>query len=531
MKSKKSIIKKEPKAFPFKIGADPEFNIVIQNQMVSANKLINLLYDKKQPKESNGMGYQIGTHGNIGWDGASATGEIRPSPENLPSKIVENIKKILESFVEKSGLFELSTKCDKSPVGGHIHIELNPEQINKHINRDNDILKNVHKKLSAFYIPIMLGEDAVNLRIRLKHNYGKLTDYRTQEISTNQETGIPTDMTYEFRVPSAEWLTTPRIAEGTLAYIATVYNEIINHPKSVDSCKNILFQNQKQGLVLQELALTRYIPIIKLLVQKVKQNLRSFEYYPYYKDQIDFILSPEKVLEEKKRVGFDMIRGWNLMIKSMPSKKELLTEKLVRSAALKTNMDSMINLVRLPYNNDMNCSDFSRAIQTRVVALNWRLNNNYYLYGMVPNIDNYVAWNTNGEIVCGKEQIKTVSDLASLNGTYCKMMDKFGIRTTEDKEENRKNIIIGIPYKTRINLDIKSLVKLIYEMEKNKFNPVMINQSSLINDTGKPSEERGKIWKAYNVPNESERIINMITPTDTFTSEAVRQEMRDSESY
>ena len=65
------------KKFPFNMGADPEFNIVMQDKRIDANGLFKSIMskDKKTFKETE-MGYKIKDFGSLGWDGNAATAEI-----------------------------------------------------------------------------------------------------------------------------------------------------------------------------------------------------------------------------------------------------------------------------------------------------------------------------------------------------------------------------------------------------------------------------------------------------------------------
>ena len=87
------------KEFPFKLGADPEFSIMLKDNRIPADRILNILF---KDLESTGSGFKIKKAGEIGWDGHSLTGEIRPAPANTPRQLVENIRQLFTAMNEKS---------------------------------------------------------------------------------------------------------------------------------------------------------------------------------------------------------------------------------------------------------------------------------------------------------------------------------------------------------------------------------------------------------------------------------------------
>ncbi len=300
------------------IGADPEFNILIKDRRVNASKLMPSLFSKDFKEEKNEhsgnsvMGYLVEKAGAIGWDGCSSTGEIRPTPSKSPEVLVNNIGKLFQAFSDKAKMFTLLTSSNSAPVGGHIHFQVDESLADKNDSGIIRKLENIHKKLISFYLPVLLGEDLMDFRTRMAmgknngSNYGQIDDFRV-EFRDNQKKIA----TYEFRVPSAEWLTTPEIAKATLAYLATVWNEIQNNPKNLAKSKEILFQSHKQSIAFQELALTRFLPLVQMLLVKIRRHIKTFEYYAHYQKEIDFILSPQRVLIAKRKAQFDILLTFN----------------------------------------------------------------------------------------------------------------------------------------------------------------------------------------------------------------------------
>lgn len=498
------------KKLPFKLGADPEFCIVLQEKLVPANQLLTTLFG---PEHDDRMGFNVGTHGILGWDGASATGEIRPSPSNDPSKLTENIRKLFEHLTKKTELFSLSTLSDKAPIGGHIHFELPPDK------QGQVTVSNIHKKMMSFYIPVMLGENNMNLRMRNRQNYGKITDHRSE-----QHDGA---VTYEFRVPSAEWITTPKVAEATLAYLACVYNEILHHPKNFLKNRNLITKNEAQAKALQELTLANFEALTSVICGKIKKALKTFEYYEHYKEQIDFILNPKRVLKEKERVDYNIVQGWELGQAGNPTKRQLLSEKQLRERASKVDLDSLSCLISIQYNQDEYVDLFVRAIKHRIIAMNWKLQNNYFLFGLKRGVKAPIVRNKMGEYLTGHEQIKTKLDWQVIDETFNRMDSRF--RTTDlrqAEDHNKRQIIIGLPYDLRIAQDTKTIIELVHSIEKGRYKPAKMTGRNLINDEGKAADETGKIFQVYN--RQAAERIEAQDVDDTLAREIADEARRDA---
>ena len=61
------------KKFNFKIGADPEFVLTMQNRKVDAKQTMELMLNKKEGFKLTPDGFDVDPFGNIGWDGAAST--------------------------------------------------------------------------------------------------------------------------------------------------------------------------------------------------------------------------------------------------------------------------------------------------------------------------------------------------------------------------------------------------------------------------------------------------------------------------
>jgi len=95
------------KIFTITIGADPEFEVVRQDEVVRASDVIS-----------------GGIHDRVGVDGAGDQVELRPEPAETVQEAVKNFRKLLMEFAKRYTQMGISLTCqgDRYPLGGHIHI-------------------------------------------------------------------------------------------------------------------------------------------------------------------------------------------------------------------------------------------------------------------------------------------------------------------------------------------------------------------------------------------------------------------------
>lgn len=466
-------------AFPFKLGADPEFNFVVQNRhsgRLRADSLMKDFFSDKRP--ANG-GFNI-SGGNAGWDGNSATGEIRPKPENAPAELTANIGKLYAEICKRSPrAVKISVRSDTAPVGGHIHFEL--DDVTREMSDSK--ARVVQKRMSTFYVPIALGEDPSNQALRLQTSYGKFSDWR-------RENG----KTYEYRTPSAEWQLTPKIAEATLAYLGTVWFEATHKPESFRKFE-ALYPNDRAGNAIQQLIVSRYGLLGKAITNEIKKVIKNFEYYPMFSEQIDYILQPEKVLKDKQKALFCINLGWGFQESKQPTKKLINNETQIRKRLNNIDIDRWLELFKIPYNPDTNVKDFVDALKKRILAYDWNLINEYYMFGMRKGIQLPIVMNGNFQFVIGADRIKTIRDREAIVDTFKRMKQRMQRSFRVDPD---KSMIIGLPYDMRMKKDIKPIIEMIYDVEKTaELQTMMPKDSELINDVDKPQEEWGDIAKAY----------------------------------
>lgn len=499
------------KPFRFKIGADPEFNINYNNQIIQANTLIQTLLNEKEKKSKSEQGYKIKKAGEIGWDGCCATAELRPSPTTTPIELTQNIKQLFESITQKTNLFTFSTSSDTFPVGGHIHF-----QIDNKLVQHPELLKTLHQRLVSFYLPIQLGEEIYNIKTRKYNNYGNFNDFKVECRNPNEKDNKKHIYTFEFRTPSAEWLTTPAITNATIAYLAVVWNEIIHQPKSFKKSEELLLNNSYQNNAIQSLAISQYGVITEIILDKIRKHIKHFEMYEDYKTEINFILNPQKILKEKEKNNFEITKGWKLIQPSqITTSNQLKDTKRIKEKTKNINIETFFHLIEIHSNNDYNINTIVQEIKTRIISCNFPLKNQYIFYGLKKGIPDYIIavekeTTRKPSFIKGKEIIKTINDLQTIEKTITYIFDKH----KEKKNKKRNFIAIGIPYDIRIepSKTINSIIDILFDIEKTKNTGTTIKTSSLIDDHNDNTTPKGQIFKIYqNQNNEIERI----TSTDT----------------
>lgn len=304
---------KTKKSFDFTLGADPEFTPVVleSNKQIHMDRLLSKLCDTIQKAQiSSKMGYKT-EGGYLGHDGCSSTAEIRPNPADNPADLVENIRLILKEYAKLTeGKINALTCSVFAPVGGHIHLAQTDEVKKMDEKSKNRMLRQVLSMLVPLLISNSKSTDNRRNPYKLDSGYGKLTDYRVHEPGQ----GV---LTFEIRAPSAEWLTTPKIAEATLAYLAICYHEAIHNPKSFNRYMRGLIAPNMDNLNHVMLLRKNQPTLFKKYCGQVTRAIKHFERYPDYAELIDYVLDTKQVLADKEAIKYDILAGWGLQPESV----------------------------------------------------------------------------------------------------------------------------------------------------------------------------------------------------------------------
>ncbi len=162
------------------LGADPEFELVKDGRVVDASRVF---------KGGARMPWGI-----IGYDGAGAPLELRPNPSTSPSKLVENVGRLLLSVPKVVGGFP-STMGEMYAIGGHVHIGIRGMGVPY-----ERVVKTIDDAVGDILYQM-------NTRVRLNSPYGKRCDWRSQAWGV------------EYRTPPATMWAHP---EAALAFLRAI---------------------------------------------------------------------------------------------------------------------------------------------------------------------------------------------------------------------------------------------------------------------------------------------------------------------
>ncbi len=159
----------------------------------------------------------------IGCDGCSEVGELRPHYADTPQGHHDNIAKLIEQ-IDISEKYELraGTYVDGFPLGGHIHLGI---PLNRRNTKDR-IVDRIPAQDAAAYLskyagmPLRRIEHEKDLSVRGFDGYGKF--------------GSVTDRSYglEWRMP-ASWLISSEITMSALCLAHVVAHEYVIEPKKI----------------------------------------------------------------------------------------------------------------------------------------------------------------------------------------------------------------------------------------------------------------------------------------------------------
>ena len=465
------------KKLPFKVGADPEFLIFHGVRALDAQNMMSAFFARKSGMRQAQMGYKIDKVGEIGWDGAASTGELRPEPSDSPAEVVNKIGTLIGTMHKHLPFLDYTTLSIGSPIGGHVHLDAPAELVQlgrggASSTEQQKEMNRVQKLLASFLMPIVASEHRVSSNSRLAMDYGRVDDMRWDQRGSQG--------TIEVRGMSAEWITSPKIAMATLAYMGVVWHELLKHNKELIKEKSIL---KTKGHIdaIQRMMLSDYKPIEDAIIRSMQKIVRGFELYPQFKEEIELILHPREAMAIKDKAGWNLTDGWKITsdkVRSQPTKKTLLSDKKVADRLKSADHTAIEQGFHVPYNDDYNMQLFAKAITDRIAGLNWKLSHEYFLFGLKKGIEGYAAMRTDNKkfyaIPLNQDKDKTQVSCEKMAGRF-EQEQRNSVRIDPKTGKTRRNgsnqIVIGIPYSVRAENNTKSLVDLVWSIEHGKISP------------------------------------------------------------
>lgn len=296
----------------FTLGADPECSVVCNNFQINACELANA-FSEFGKYISRSMGVKV-PGGEFGFDGCDSTAELRPSPGFTPKALTENIGEILSTVgKETNGFVKLITQSVTECNGGHVHISMPSHYIkhNRYGAQPSKRARNVIRWTLFLSLPLTRLTSSVTRKNRAVDGYGNLSDVRYGK----RGNGI---YTAELRFLSAEWLTTPKLTEAVLSYIACVHYEA-RHNRNLSK----MFSAFTKDTDLDSL---EYYPFLSHFCEDIENRIKSFALYNQYKSAIKYVLNYEKVRQDLEAVGYDALSGWKIKSKTPTLRKFLSTK-------------------------------------------------------------------------------------------------------------------------------------------------------------------------------------------------------------
>ena len=297
------------------IGSDPEFGLIEPNTG-SFIYAMNYYGDKKED--------------NIGTDGPCM--ELRPKQESSVEKHVENIAGLLkkaysDNLLKPKVWFSGATykgpgNARRYTIGGHIHVGT-PKEISQHdkIVEYPEILENAYRRIirvldEVVGLPMTKidGPDAGFRRTNRSHGgpYGHFGDFRAQPGR------------FEWRTPSAIWITHPNFAISILGTVKAVSEECYHRMLDRRFVKDWVYGGveRKKPSFLQDIGCapddkvkeilhaSTYNSLSKENLEQLHCKLRELGTYRKYEKYLeDFIRITSASEQEAKTIRFDEFRN------------------------------------------------------------------------------------------------------------------------------------------------------------------------------------------------------------------------------
>lgn len=433
------------KGLGFYLGADPEFNVEFFGKEQHAKAVLD---------DFNGRDI-VNDGGNLGWDGHASTGEVRPKAATSPEGVVANLKLLFSEYTKKVPLADLTTLSKREPIGGHIHLDLWDDY-------DNEA--NVGPFLDTFHAPVLFGENSEAVGRRWNGGYGRFSDIRFDEKSHHT--------TCEYRVPTAEWITSEKLALSVLAYFAVVWHEYRktygqesktgNGPLYDKLTKKHLLCTASSGrMSLMKDLVRSNLPVKKEeFLKPLKELVEEFELYPQYKEQVDYVFNFEQVLKDKEAIGYSVTKGWGLeRAAGEAMKKDILKVSRSNEICANEDMEKSMKYIHVSVGSEFGLASMADVLKKTIAANKWKTPSAVHLYGIRKGIDEYIVSMrrpSDGKLVYSfvrfdDQDPKVNPDLKSLAERM--------VRSTDGE------LSIGVPYGDRMKDRVKRLIEVVYEAE------------------------------------------------------------------
>ena len=351
---------KHLKSFPLTVGADPEFAVYhpTTHQFISAN---NILMDEDYREE-------------IGLDGNSDTGELRPKPQSNPLALAKEIKRLVRMIVFNSEYVNLRknnlhASSEHLALGGHIHFGHSllqrprmPSRTSEQIRRNTsqslseensyfakerdwtEKLTTINKCLDlTIGFPLMFLEKENYSKQRKNRGYGRLKDWRVQPHG------------FEYRTPPS-FIAEEKLTQAilTIAY-STVFENLFYNWLPPFRMTNITgFETCYQE---------NFSMILKPYLKLCYKNIKELTGYHLWKDHFQYLF--RNASREKEILTTEIKSGWGFKI-ALPRQPKPLNPKTFLIKLLKylpkDTMPDRIRTFTASSSEDYQCENISNKV-------------------------------------------------------------------------------------------------------------------------------------------------------------------------
>jgi len=319
-------------------GSDPEFSIAnAAGECVPADRLLS-------------------SHGQLGCDGRSDTGELRPTAGDVPEHLM-NIRKLIGEFAERfpDHIMLAGSRHFRQPLGGHIHFSGTP------VKRPAKIVQCLDVHLS---IPMLMLENRESAKQRRQTDYGQLGSWRNQR---DLHGG------FEYRTPSS-WLVSMNIAKMTLEIAMLI---AYDYKHLMDSRNNCFINPLDDIIRLKYCRVEKDVPFnyngaSTTLWDLSLEAVRKLKALPNAFQVMNSILTLENALLMKTRWfhEIDCTTRWHLPSTTLKLKKQ------------KWEFDiTSVEVQVFGHPADISCLELANIV--KVALENYEIENKYFIYGIL----------------------------------------------------------------------------------------------------------------------------------------------------
>jgi len=292
------------------IGADPEFELVKNGEIIEASKLIYDTDERSKP---------------IGLDGSGDQVEIRPEPGS-PRKVIKSIRKLIKEFSDGYKNYDLTDSGDIYPLGGHIHVGIGE--------------KYYPPSSLITLLDDFIGRPTTNLSGEARDGYGDLGDVRAQPHG------------FEYRTPPASIFGNPMVAYCSLEATRNLCNKFFN-----EETFEYVLDSERDGIPYAQ----DYVKYCGLTEKQANYFVDFlYNYVPAKSIRASWKLPPAEVTEEEENTSSNVtVEFRDRWASSARHEMNLVVEQIVNSHIVPSDIELHMVFYGLNRNRGNNASSIT----------------------------------------------------------------------------------------------------------------------------------------------------------------------------